>query len=234
MFGNIDLGELAYPWIQSYCPLQSWEISGITNCNMTTFSRLVNLSIERMERPIRTKKGQFRKRSTRKRRWKHEAPKSWKPSIQISKTKQPKIENEAPKTLKRTTQTSKPVCPLKTRDSPLQSHQQHATSLCTMLLCACHRPIFNLFHDVLFLSEKTRFRPVGDVFVYKGIEGGFRGYFGSVLGASFSSFGCFALEIWVLCFRDLGASCFGLCFQVLRFRNYPKKDMTCSTFEDGV
>ena len=43
-----------------------------------------------------------------------------------------------------------------------------------------HRPIFNLFHDVLFLPEKTRFRPVGDVFVYKGIEGRSLGYFGSV------------------------------------------------------
>ena len=42
-----------------------------------------------------------------------------------------------------------------------------------------------------------------------------------VLGASFSSFGCFVFEIWVLRFRDLGASCFGLRFRVLRFRNYP-------------
>ena len=47
------------------------------------------------------------------------------------------------------------------------------------------------------------------------------------LGASFSSFGCFVFEIgcfvfefWVLRFRDLGASCFGLRFRVLRFRNY--------------
>ena len=42
------------------------------------------------------------------------------------------------------------------------------------------------------------------------------------LGASFSRFGCFVFdrcfvfEFWVLRFRDLGASCFGL-----RFRNYP-------------
>ena len=42
------------------------------------------------------------------------------------------------------------------------------------------------------------------------------------LGASFSSFGCFVFEIWVLRFRDLVASCFGLRFRVLRFRNYPK------------
>ena len=30
-----------------------------------------------------------------------------------------------------------------------------------------------------------------------------------------------AAIFWVLRFRDLGASCFGLCFRVLRFRNYP-------------
>ena len=48
-----------------------------------------------------------------------------------------------------------------------------------------------------------------------------------VLGSSFSSFGCFVFEFrvfvfefWVLRFRDLGASCFGLRFRVLRFRNY--------------
>ena len=41
------------------------------------------------------------------------------------------------------------------------------------------------------------------------------------LGASFSRFGCFVFEFWVLRFRDLGASCFGLRFRVLRFRNYP-------------
>ena len=35
-----------------------------------------------------------------------------------------------------------------------------------------------------------------------------------------SRFGCFVLESWVLRFRDLGASCFGLRFRVLRFRNY--------------
>ena len=38
------------------------------------------------------------------------------------------------------------------------------------------------------------------------------------LGSSFSSFGYFLFE--ALCFRDLGASCFGLRFPVLRFRNY--------------
>ena len=42
----------------------------------------------------------------------------------------------------------------------------------------------------------------------------------SILGASFSSFGCFVFEFWVLRFRVLGASCFGLRFRVLRFRNY--------------
>ena len=62
------------------------------------------------------------------------------------------------------------------------------------------------------------------------------------LGASFSSFGvfvfefwvlrfrdlgvfvfdlgCFVFEFWVLRFRDLSASCSGLRFRVLRFRNY--------------
>ena len=41
-----------------------------------------------------------------------------------------------------------------------------------------------------------------------------------VLGASFSSFGCSVFEFWVLRFQDLGASCFGFLLQVLRFRNY--------------
>ena len=41
-------------------------------------------------------KGQFRKRSTRKRRPKHKAPKSRKRSTQTSKTKHPKLENEDP------------------------------------------------------------------------------------------------------------------------------------------
>ena len=56
-----------------------------------------------------------------------------------------------------------------------------------------------------------------------------------VLGASFSRFGCFVFEFWVLRFRVLGASfsrfrglrfrvlgasCFGLRFRVLCFRNY--------------
>ena len=47
------------------------------------------------------------------------------------------------------------------------------------------------------------------------------------LGASFSSLGCFVfdlgcfvVEFRVLRFRVLGASCFGLRFRVLRFRNY--------------
>ena len=61
------------------------------------------------------------------------------------------------------------------------------------------------------------------------------------LGALFSSLGCFVFEIWVLrasvfvfeclvfetlwvlSFRDFGASCFGLRFRVLRFRNYHHK-----------
>ena len=34
--------------------------------------------------------------------------------------------------------------------------------------------------------------------------------------------GVFVFEFWVLRFRDLGASCFGLRFRVLRFRNHLK------------
>ena len=36
----------------------------------------------------------------------------------------------------------------------------------------------------------------------------------------FRYLGVFVFEFWVLRFRDLGASCFGLRFRVLRFRNY--------------
>ena len=50
----------------------------------------------------------------------NEVPKSRKWSTQISKTKYPNLENEAPKSQKRGTQN---VCPLKTRDSSLSSHQ---------------------------------------------------------------------------------------------------------------
>ena len=32
--------------------------------------------------------------------------------------------------------------------------------------------------------------------------------------------GCFVFEFWVLRFRVFGASCFGLRFRVLHFRNY--------------
>ena len=46
-------------------------------------------------------------------------------------TKHPNLENEAPKTRKRSTQNSKPVCPVKTRDSPLSSHQQQESSTIT-------------------------------------------------------------------------------------------------------
>ena len=58
-------------------------------------------------------------------------------------------------------------------------------------------------------------------------------------GASFSSFGVFVFEIWVLRFRsrvlrfrDLGVfvfdlGCFVLRFRVLRFRNYPQVSATC-------
>ena len=37
---------------------------------------------------------------------------------------------------------------------------------------------------------------------------------------SFSRFRCCVFEFWMLRFRDLGASYFGLRFRVLRFRNY--------------
>ena len=35
-----------------------------------------------------------------------------------------------------------------------------------------------------------------------------------------SSFGCFVFKFWVFRFQVVGASCFGLRFRVLRFRNY--------------
>ena len=57
---------------------------------------------------------------------KHSKTKTEARRTQISKTKHPKLENGAPKSPKRSTQNSKPVCPLKTRDSPLSSHQQHS------------------------------------------------------------------------------------------------------------
>ena len=54
------------------------------------------------------------------------------------------------------------------------------------------------------------------------------------LGASFSSFGVFVFEFWVLRFRsrvlrfrDLGASCFGLRFRVLRFETTQSNLITC-------
>ena len=62
-----------------------------------------------------------------------------------------------------------------------------------------------------FKFKGLRFRVFG-VFVFE------------FLGASFSRFGCFVFEFWVLRFRDLGASCFGLRFRVLRFPNSPYID----------
>ena len=68
-----------------------------------------------------------------------------------------------------------------------------------------------------FKFKGLRFRVFG-VFVFE------------FLGASFSRFGCFVLdrcfvfEFWVLRFRDLGSSCFGLRFRVLRFPNSPYID----------
>ena len=59
------------------------------------------------------------------------APKTRKRRTQMSKTNYPKFENKAPKSWKRSTQNSKPVCPLKTRDSPLSSHQQQESSTIT-------------------------------------------------------------------------------------------------------
>ena len=50
------------------------------------------------------------------------------------------------------------------------------------------------------------------------------------LGCFVFEIGCFVFEIWVLRFRVLGASCFGLRFRVLRFRNYPiTSRITCNT-----
>ena len=62
-----------------------------------------------------------------------------------------------------------------------------------------------------FKFKGRRFRVFG-VFVFE------------FLGASFSRFGCFVFEFWVLRFRDLGASFFGLRFRVLRFSNSPYID----------
>ena len=70
-------------------------------------------------------------RSTKHPNLENEAPKARKRSTQDSKTEHPKIENEAPKTRKRSTLNSKPVCPLKTRGSPLSSHQQQESSTVT-------------------------------------------------------------------------------------------------------
>ena len=61
----------------------------------------------------------------------NEAPRSRKRSTQNSKTEHPNLENEAPKTRKESTLNWKPVCPLKTRDSPLSSHQQQESSTIT-------------------------------------------------------------------------------------------------------
>ena len=47
-------------------------------------------------------------------------------------------------------------------------------------------------------------------------------------------FGCFVFEIWVLRFRDLGASCFGLRFRVLRFRYYQQQGISCFMARTGV
>ena len=44
------------------------------------------------------------------------------------------------------------------------------------------------------------------------------------LGVFVFDLGCFVFEFWVLRFRDLGASCFGLRFRVLRFRNYHPRE----------
>ena len=46
-------------------------------------------------------------------------------------TKHPNLKNEAPKIRKQSTQNSKPVCALKTRDSPLSSHQQQESNTIT-------------------------------------------------------------------------------------------------------
>ena len=55
---------------------------------------------------------------TRKRRPKHEAPKSRKRSTLNSKTKHPNLENEAPKTRKRSTQDSKTKHPRLEHEAP--------------------------------------------------------------------------------------------------------------------
>ena len=44
-----------------------------------------------------------------------------------------------------------------------------------------------------------------------------------VLGASFSGLGCSVFEFWVLRFRDVGASCFGLVFETTSQRVLPSQ-----------
>ena len=70
-------------------------------------------------------------RSTKYPNLENEAPRSRKQSTQNSKTEHPNLENEAPTTRKRSTLNWKPVCPLKTRDTPLSSHQQQESSRIT-------------------------------------------------------------------------------------------------------
>ena len=70
-------------------------------------------------------------RSAKHPKLENEAPKTRKRSTQISKTEHPNLENEALKTRKESTLNWKPVCPLKTRDSPLSSHQQQESSTIT-------------------------------------------------------------------------------------------------------
>ena len=70
-----------------------------------------------------------------------------------------------------------------------------------------------------FKFKGRRFRVFG-VFVFEIWVLRFRDLGASFsIGASFSRFRCFVFEFWVLRFRDLGASFFGLRFRVLRFPN---------------
>ena len=75
------------------------------------------------------------------------------------------------------------------------------------------RPVSS-FWVLSFRSRVLRFRHLG-VFVFEFWVPRFR-----VLGASFSRFRGLRVRSRVLRFRDLGASCVGLRFRVLRFRNY--------------
>ena len=106
-----------------------WEENNLLNIRLQELESL-NESL-REEGSFQNEALENEDRSRKHPNLKNEAPKTRKQSTQNSKTEHPNLENEAPKNRKRSTQNSKPVCPLKTRDSPLSSHQQQESSTIT-------------------------------------------------------------------------------------------------------